>query len=99
MIDKYKNVGKIKLYLIFSLTDETYSLVCGTDCGKEYYCLVSVIDHVYWVAGTALGALIGSSVKFNTEGIDFTKEEDDGAKEIAQDFLSQLSRYRDLVDN
>lgn len=36
---------------------------------------------------------------YNTEGIDFTKEEDDGAKEIAQDFLSQLSRYRDLVDN
>ena len=36
---------------------------------------------------------------YNTEGIDFTKEEDNGAKEVAQDFLNQLNRYRSLVDN
>ena len=71
MIDKYKNVGKTKPYLIFALTDETYSLVCHTDYGKTYDFLVSLMNHFYWVAGTALGALIGSSVKFNTEGIDF----------------------------
>ena len=33
MIDRYKDAGKYKPYLIFALTDETYSLV-----SKELYC-------------------------------------------------------------
>ena len=54
MLDKYKNTGKYKPYLIFSLTDETYSLVCsgeipeGVD-GNKYYFLVSLFDQFYWV--------------------------------------------------
>ncbi len=71
MIDKYKNTGACKPYMIFALTDETYSLVCSSDLGKEYYFLVSIIDHFYWMAGTLIGAVLGSAVKFNTEGIDF----------------------------
>lgn len=77
MLDKYKDVGRAKPYLIFALTDETYSLVCGDNSDmtkrerKRYYLFVSLLDHSYWVIGSVLGALVGSLVKFNTEGIDF----------------------------
>jgi len=77
MIDKYKNVGKRKPYLILALTDETYSLVCGENAAiaeedkKNYYLLVSLFNHMYWVTGSVIGAVIGSLVRFNSEGIDF----------------------------
>ena len=75
MLEKYKSTGRIKPYLIFALTDETYSLVCNEDMsGKEkntYYFLVSIFNHVYWIVGSVLGAVVGSVVKFNSEGIDF----------------------------
>lgn len=77
MLDKYKNVGGAKPYLIFALTDETYSLVCGDNLDmteverKRYYLFVSLFNHFYWVIGSVLGVLVGSIVKFNTEGIDF----------------------------
>ena len=71
MLDKYKNTGKYKPYLIFALTDETYSLVCsgkipaGVDRNK-YYFLVSLFDQVYWVIGSVIGSAIGSVLNFNT---------------------------------
>ena len=71
LVEKYKNVGKIKPYLIFGLTDETYSLVCSKDEGKQYYFLVTLLDHLYWITGCTLGAVLGNFIKFNTEGIDF----------------------------
>ncbi len=71
MLGKYKSAGIKKTYLIFALTDETYSLVCSTDKGTDYCFLVSVFDHIYWITGTFLGALLGSAVSFNSKGIDF----------------------------
>lgn len=77
MIDRYKNVGKRKPYLIFALTDETYSLVCHdnpnvpADRRKDYYLFVSLFDHLYWITGSILGVAAGSFIKFNSEGIDF----------------------------
>ncbi len=77
MLDKYKNSGKIKPYLIFSLTDETYSLVCcdndkiSKEDTNKYYLFVSVFNHLYWIIGSLIGAGIGSFLKFNTQGIDF----------------------------
>ncbi len=76
MIDKYKNTGKAKPYLIFALTDETYSLLCADDYPKDvepkkYQFAVSLFNHVYWITGCAAGSLIGSAVNFNTAGIDF----------------------------
>jgi len=70
MLDKYKGAGKRKLYLIFSLTDETFSLVCG-EKGKDYWLLVSLFNHIYWIVGSVIGSAIGSVITFNTEGIDF----------------------------
>jgi len=76
MVEPYDKVGKGKAYRIFALTDETYSLVCtaegpdGTDF-RQYSFFVSLLDHVYWVTGSALGAVAGSLITFNTAGVDF----------------------------
>ncbi|MGN0689606.1 MAG: AzlC family ABC transporter permease [Oscillospiraceae bacterium] len=77
MLDKYKNTGKIKPYLIFALTDETYSLLCNdnpdipTEEKKNYYFFVSLLNQIYWIIGSVSGAVVGSLVKFDTKGIDF----------------------------
>lgn len=77
MLEKYKNSGKRKPYLIFALTDETYSLLCHDHAHipaqerKNYYLFVSLFNHIYWVAGSVLGAVAGSLVTFNSRGIDF----------------------------
>ena len=77
MIDKYKNV-KRKPFLIFTLTDETYSILCEKDAGEDrevagrYYFWVSLFNYSYWITGSVLGALIGAYLPFSTEGIDFS---------------------------
>lgn len=76
MVDRYKNTGRKKPYLIFALTDETYSLVCGESTLQEkertaYYFLVSLLNQIYWVTGSLLGAILQQMLSFNTEGIDF----------------------------
>lgn len=76
MVDKYRDAGKMKPYMIFALTDETYSLVCGDvpvdEKDRHSYCLMlSVFNQCYWVGGSVLGALLGSVIPFSTEGIDF----------------------------
>lgn len=76
MIGKYKDAGKKKPYLIFALTDETYSLLCSDDYPEnadkgKYQLAVSLANHLYWITGCALGSLIGAAIPFNTAGIDF----------------------------
>ena len=77
MIGKYQNMGAYKPYLIFGLTDETYSLNC-VDLPEDitnaplYYFLVTVLDQSYWVLGTVIGSLLGQIIPFSTEGIDFS---------------------------
>ncbi len=77
MLEKYKNTGVMKPYLIFALTDETYSLVCDAKLPegvsrKWYYFLVSVMNQSYWVFGSFLGAFLGNTLSFNSKGIDFS---------------------------
>ena len=64
MLGSYSKCHKWKPYLIFSLTDETYSLVCDghvpADVEPEaYYLAVSALDQLYWVMGSVLGVLLG----------------------------------------
>lgn len=77
MLDRYKETGAEKPYLIFALTDETYSLVCSGEVPegveqKKYFFWVSLFDQCYWVIGSVTGALIGSLITFNTAGIEFS---------------------------
>ena len=79
MVDKYRNM-KGKFFLIFALSDETYSLVCNDaaisdletkEQRNRYYLLVTLLDYLYWAVGTALGSLTGTVVDFDSAGIDF----------------------------
>ena len=77
MLRHYKNAGRYKPYLIFSLTDETYSLLCdgsvpeGTD-PNWFRFLVSLFNHSYWVLGSITGSLLSGILPFSTAGIEFS---------------------------
>lgn len=72
MVERYKEIhGLKKAYMIYALTDETYSLVCESD--DEDYCFwVSLFDHSYWIAGSIIGVMLGQVLPFDSRGIDFT---------------------------
>lgn len=77
MIDRYKGAGLKKIYMMFALTDEAYALVSGGDYPEgedphKYCFLVSLFNHIYWVAGSVLGSLAGAAITFNTAGIEFS---------------------------
>lgn len=76
MLEKYKGTGKFKPYLIFGLCDETFSIICSTESPEGinrnwFMFFITLLDHSYWVIGSALGGLLGSMVSFNTKGLDF----------------------------
>lgn len=77
MLRVYKDSGKYKPYLIFSLTDETYSLLCDGDTPEgaepeKYRFLVSLFNHSYWIIGGVIGNLLGSVLPFSSRGIEFS---------------------------
>lgn len=73
MLDKFKTMGKYKPYMIFSLTDETYSLLVAQkeNSDPKYLFFISFFDQCYWVIGSLLGGAIGSLIHINTKGLDF----------------------------
>lgn len=76
MLEKYKGMGLKKLYLIFALTDETFSvnyLASPPDGEKRglFYLYTSLLDHSYWVMGAAFGGIFGSLISADIKGIDF----------------------------
>ena len=77
MIERYKDAGKYKPYMIFGLTDETYSLLCDGKVPEgvepdRYRFLVTLFNHSYWVTGSVLGSLLGAVLPFSTAGIEFS---------------------------
>ena len=76
MIKKFEDMGAVKAYMIFSLTDETYSLLVSAKapegCLAQYYLFfISFFDQCYWVLGSLIGGLVGSLLTINTTGFDF----------------------------
>lgn len=76
MITRFKNLGKYKPYMIFSLTDETFSLLCSVRIPesvdeKKFKFLISLFDHSYWIIGCVLGNVLASNLPFSFKGIDF----------------------------
>lgn len=76
MLSKYRGTKAAKFYLIFSTSDETFALNYDAEIPEglnktRYYTWVSALDQAYWVAGSAIGGLCGSLIRFNTEGLDF----------------------------
>lgn len=76
-IEKFKKMGKRRPYMIFSLTDETYSLLCSTktpdgiDENKLFF-FISLFNQIYWVVGSVIGGILGDLISFNTNGIEFS---------------------------
>ncbi len=76
MLDKYKNTGLKKLYLIFGMCDESFSINCVAKIPESidkgwYMFFVTLLNQFYWVSGATIGGLLGNLIKFNTEGLDF----------------------------
>ena len=75
-VDTFKSYAWKKQYLIFGMTDETYSLLCGVSAQEEIeqetlFFTISILNQSYWIVGTVLGALVGNMIHFDTTGIDF----------------------------
>ena len=79
MLNRFKNAGLYRFYLIFGLTDETFALLSSfepadTMSEKErakFMFYVTALDQSYWITGSVLGAIAGSLIPFSTEGIGF----------------------------
>lgn len=76
MLDKYKGFGRIKGLLIYTLCDETFSIVSSATPPegvepKYFYLSISLLDYLYWVFGTLLGGLLGGLMPFDMKGLDF----------------------------
>jgi 4-azaleucine resistance transporter AzlC len=76
MLEKFRGMGKRKLYMIFSLTDETYALLAGANpppgvAPRDFYFCVALLDHIYWIAGSVIGSVAGALLHFNTDGVEF----------------------------
>lgn len=76
LVDRYNRFGRNRWYLIFGMTDETYSLICTTgvpdDVDEEKFLLsITLLNQLYWIVGTAIGSLTATVIAFNSTGIEF----------------------------
>ena len=76
MLDKYRGTGLKKLYLIFGMCDESFSINYTAEIPEDvdrgwFMFFVTLLNQLYWVSGATLGGIFGSLIKFNTEGLDF----------------------------
>jgi len=76
LIDKFKDTGAWKPYLVFALTDETYALQTGVKVPNgvkvgDFYGCIALLDQSYWIAGSLIGAIAGALIPFSFAGIDF----------------------------
>ncbi len=76
MLDKYRDMGWKKPYLIFALCDESFSLNFTADIPEGidkswFYFWVTILNQSYWFMGSTTGGLIGGLIKFDTSGMDF----------------------------
>lgn len=76
MLERFRGTGAKKPYLIFGMSDESFSVNCtaeppaGVDRGWFMF-FVTLLDQLYWITGSVLGNLFGALIAFNTEGLDF----------------------------
>lgn len=74
-VDEFAKMGKRKLYMIHTMTDETYAVNCSlTEQGEMKRGLmffVALFSRCYWMIGAVLGGVLGQLLPFDMEGIDF----------------------------
>lgn len=76
MLDRYRGQGWKKIYLIFGMCDESFSINYTAEIPEDvdsgwFMLFVTLLNHFYWFFGATLGGVFGSFIHFNTEGLDF----------------------------
>ena len=76
ILEKYRGTGWARPFLIFSLTDETFSLISTLEPPAhvrqgDFYFWISFLDYLYWQTGSAIGNLLGGVLPFDSTGMDF----------------------------
>lgn len=76
MLDRYRGLGWKKIYLIFGMCDESFSINYTADIPQDtdrgwFMFFVTLLNHFYWFSGATLGGILGSVIHFNTEGLEF----------------------------
>ena len=76
MLDRFRGTGLKKLYLIFGMCDETFSINYTAEIPSDvdrgwFMFFVTLLNHFYWFSGSTLGGIFGSFIHFDTEGLDF----------------------------
>ena len=76
MLEKFRGIGWKKIYLIFGMCDESFSINYTADIPDDvdrgwFMFFVTLLNHFYWFFGATLGGIFGSLIHFNTEGLDF----------------------------
>lgn len=74
-LKEFKQMGRRKLYMIHTMTDETYAVNCTLDLPKkekeDTMFLVALFSRYYWMIGSVLGGILGQIIPFDLTGIDF----------------------------
>jgi len=74
-IERFKRMNAlVRPYMVFSLTDETYSVFCGLPQSESDGVMmrVALYDQTYWVTGSLIGSLLASQLPFDLTGIDYS---------------------------
>ena len=76
MLGKSRGIGAVKPLLIYTMSDETFSVVSSVQPPadvppSDFYLAVSLLDYFYWIAGSLLGSVAGQFITFDTTGLDF----------------------------
>jgi 4-azaleucine resistance transporter AzlC len=97
LLGRFQGAGRRKLYLIFGLTDETYSLLTSRSRGadrnheQDIDFRITGFNQIYWVVGCAMGALLGTNVTFDSTGIEFAL--------VALFIVLTIEQYKALGDS
>ena len=73
LLSRFPNNGWLRWYMVFALTDETYSVltILPPSTSHRQMALIALLNHFWWVLGSALGAIIGAQAKIELVGLDF----------------------------
>lgn len=76
MLERFRGQGLKKVYLIFGMCDESFAINYSADIPEDvdrgwFMFFVTLLNHLYWFTGAAIGGLFGSLIHFNTKGLDF----------------------------
>ena len=73
LLSRFPQNGWLRWYMAFALTDETYSVLTALprSTSEKQMASLALLNHAWWILGTALGAIIGAQAQLALAGLDF----------------------------